>query len=472
MRLPRRPTCRPRPRRRQPSPTRRRPPTRSRRRRSRRAGARHRQRRRARPPPRHGVPTAAASPPRHGARRRPPTRRAGGVPAPLPAAAAAAPTAPAQPATPSVPAGWYHDPAGRFELRYWDGSAWTEHVSRRRPAVHRPARRLRQAAPLSMRATSLGHAGILIESDHGSIVCDPWFVPAFLGSWFPFPRNDRLDDDLLARIEGADFLYVSHLHGDHWDEPWLRAHLPRDIGVLLPGYPTPRARPPDARARLHEPDPHRRPRGARPRRPRRRHPRRDEHHRRPRWRLGAGRQRRHGPHRRPERLPHDGSRRPAQPRPRRPALAAVQRGDLVPDGLRPGTRGAAAPRAGEGRQPAGPGDALRRVGRCPRHRAERRAAVLPRPRAVPPQRHHRGRAEHLRRPAGVPRAPRRLRPPRHPRRARHDDRRDPRRHRRHPPRRRRRGDAPADRQGDPPARVPGRLAALDRRAEGRLDQAR
>jgi hypothetical protein len=46
------------------------------------------------------------------------------------AAPAATPTAPAQPATPSVPAGWYHDPAGRFELRYWDGSAWTEHVSR------------------------------------------------------------------------------------------------------------------------------------------------------------------------------------------------------------------------------------------------------------------------------------------------------------------------------------------------------
>ena len=37
---------------------------------------------------------------------------------------------PATPATPSVPAGWYHDPAGRYELRYWDGSAWTEHVSR------------------------------------------------------------------------------------------------------------------------------------------------------------------------------------------------------------------------------------------------------------------------------------------------------------------------------------------------------
>ena len=49
------------------------------------------------------------------------------------AAPAAAPAAarPADPApAPAVPAGWYADPAGRFELRYWDGATWTEHVSR------------------------------------------------------------------------------------------------------------------------------------------------------------------------------------------------------------------------------------------------------------------------------------------------------------------------------------------------------
>jgi hypothetical protein len=46
-----------------------------------------------------------------------------------PAASAAAATTPAAVA-PAVPAGWYADPAGRFELRYWDGSTWTEHVSR------------------------------------------------------------------------------------------------------------------------------------------------------------------------------------------------------------------------------------------------------------------------------------------------------------------------------------------------------
>jgi uncharacterized protein YxjI len=30
---------------------------------------------------------------------------------------------------PTTPAGWYPDPAGRHEHRYWDGAQWTDHVS-------------------------------------------------------------------------------------------------------------------------------------------------------------------------------------------------------------------------------------------------------------------------------------------------------------------------------------------------------
>jgi UDP-MurNAc hydroxylase len=89
-----------------------------------------------------------------------------------------------------------------------------------------------------VRATSLGHAGILIETRQATIACDPWFVPAFFGSWFVFPRNDRLPLDVLATLEHPDFLYLSHLHGDHFDEPWLREHVDRSTTVLLPGYPT------------------------------------------------------------------------------------------------------------------------------------------------------------------------------------------------------------------------------------------
>ena len=48
-------------------------------------------------------------------------------------AAAAATGAAAQTAsavTPAVPAAWYKDPSGRYEMRYWNGTAWTEHVAR------------------------------------------------------------------------------------------------------------------------------------------------------------------------------------------------------------------------------------------------------------------------------------------------------------------------------------------------------
>ena len=55
------------------------------------------------------------------------------APAPAPAPAVepmAAAAAPAPAPADAVPAGWYPDPSSRFELRYWDGTRWTEHVSR------------------------------------------------------------------------------------------------------------------------------------------------------------------------------------------------------------------------------------------------------------------------------------------------------------------------------------------------------
>mgnify|MGYP002628958176 CR=1 FL=1 len=39
-------------------------------------------------------------------------------------------TTPTTTTVPSVPADWYKDPAGRYDFRYWDGSKWTENVSR------------------------------------------------------------------------------------------------------------------------------------------------------------------------------------------------------------------------------------------------------------------------------------------------------------------------------------------------------
>ena len=89
-----------------------------------------------------------------------------------------------------------------------------------------------------MRARSVGHAGIFIETRQGSILCDPWFNPAFFGSWFVFPRNDRLPADFYEALRQPSYLYISHLHGDHLDEEWLGANIAKSTPILLPDFPT------------------------------------------------------------------------------------------------------------------------------------------------------------------------------------------------------------------------------------------
>jgi len=84
-----------------------------------------------------------------------------------------------------------------------------------------------------MRVTFLGHVGMYIETDGGSILCDPWFTPAYFGSWFPFPRNDTLD---VTPFGTPDYLYISHLHHDHYDPEWLAAHVDPRATVLLPAF--------------------------------------------------------------------------------------------------------------------------------------------------------------------------------------------------------------------------------------------
>jgi UDP-MurNAc hydroxylase len=57
-----------------------------------------------------------------------------------------------------------------------------------------------------MRITGLGHASVLIETAHGTVLTDPWVNPAYFGSWFPFPDNSQLDWDRIGQV---DYLFVS-----------------------------------------------------------------------------------------------------------------------------------------------------------------------------------------------------------------------------------------------------------------------
>src|SRR4029450_5065551 len=87
----------------------------------------------------------------------------------------------------------------------------------------------------SVRITGTGHASLRIDTPAGSILCDPWVNPAYFASWFPFPDNSGLDWGHLGR---TDYLYVSHLHRDHFDAEQLRRFVAKTATVLLPEFPT------------------------------------------------------------------------------------------------------------------------------------------------------------------------------------------------------------------------------------------
>ena len=88
--------------------------------------------------------------------------------------------------------------------------------------------------PFDVQITFLGQAGLFIETAGRRSSATPGSIPSFFASWFPFPRNDGIDP---ARIGHPTYLYVSHLHHDHFDPEWLRDHFDKDATVLLPAYP-------------------------------------------------------------------------------------------------------------------------------------------------------------------------------------------------------------------------------------------
>ncbi|HZS76598.1 MAG TPA: Rieske 2Fe-2S domain-containing protein [Ktedonobacteraceae bacterium] len=85
-----------------------------------------------------------------------------------------------------------------------------------------------------MKITFLGQAGIFVETRYGSILCDPWFNPAYFASWFPFPSNEKVDREAISR---PTYLYLSHLHHDHFDPQFLRDEVWKEATVILPDYP-------------------------------------------------------------------------------------------------------------------------------------------------------------------------------------------------------------------------------------------
>ena len=86
-----------------------------------------------------------------------------------------------------------------------------------------------------MLITSLGHAGLRVDTSDLRLLMDPWLATtgAFQGAWHQFPSNAHL---ATPELLDCDWVTVSHEHLDHMDLSVL-TRLPERTRVLIPQYP-------------------------------------------------------------------------------------------------------------------------------------------------------------------------------------------------------------------------------------------
>lgn len=83
-----------------------------------------------------------------------------------------------------------------------------------------------------MKVVKLGSATVIIETDDVSILCDPWLTDGiYYGSWCNYPPIDVEHCD----FNGIDYVYISHVHPDHFDPKTMKLLNP-DIPVLIHKY--------------------------------------------------------------------------------------------------------------------------------------------------------------------------------------------------------------------------------------------
>ena len=81
-----------------------------------------------------------------------------------------------------------------------------------------------------MEFQTLSHAGLRVSAGGVELLCDPWLVGSvYWRSWWNYPPVPRT----LVESLRPDFIYLTHLHWDHFQADSLRL-FPEDTPILVP----------------------------------------------------------------------------------------------------------------------------------------------------------------------------------------------------------------------------------------------
>jgi UDP-MurNAc hydroxylase len=86
-----------------------------------------------------------------------------------------------------------------------------------------------------MKFVILSHAGLAVDHRGVRVVCDPWLIGScYWRSWWNFPEPNP---DLLRNL-APQFIYLTHLHWDHFHGPSLKKLFDPKTKVVVPKVPT------------------------------------------------------------------------------------------------------------------------------------------------------------------------------------------------------------------------------------------
>src|SRR5579864_2275905 len=87
-----------------------------------------------------------------------------------------------------------------------------------------------------MKITHYSNSFITVEANGAKLVCDPWVGTANHGGWHSYPEYSQ--QELATAFEGANAIYISHLHSDHFDPDTLKRFGALDCHFLINDFPT------------------------------------------------------------------------------------------------------------------------------------------------------------------------------------------------------------------------------------------
>jgi UDP-MurNAc hydroxylase len=83
-----------------------------------------------------------------------------------------------------------------------------------------------------MRLQVIGHASLRVNAGGKELLCDPWTLGScYWRSWWNYPPVS----DTLRESLAPDFIYLTHLHWDHYHGPSLRK-FPKETRIYVPYF--------------------------------------------------------------------------------------------------------------------------------------------------------------------------------------------------------------------------------------------